>query len=75
MPRGGARAGAGAKPLPAGEHRVLVAVRLPPASAALLRALADLTGESQADVLVAALERYEAWVRKPPRKRVHAVVV
>lgn len=74
MPRGGKRPGAGAKSLPAGEHRVPVAVRLPPASAALLRALAELTGESQADVVAAALERYEAWVRRPPRKRVHAVV-
>lgn len=75
MPRGGARPGAGAKPKPPEEHRVPVKVTLPPASAALLRALAALTGDSQADVIVAALERYDAYVRKPPRKRVHAVVV
>lgn len=74
MPRGGKRLGAGAKPLPAEQHRVAVTVRLPPASAALLRALADLTGESQGDVLVAALERYDAHVRRPPRQRGHAIV-
>ena len=56
------------------ERRVSVAVRLPPATAARLRALADLTDESQADVVVAALERYDAYVRRVPRKRVSAVV-
>ena len=74
MPRGGARPGAGGKALPEGERRELVAVRLPPATVATLRALAALQDESQADVIVAALERYDAYVRRPARKRKHAVV-
>jgi hypothetical protein len=60
MPRGGARPGAGAKPLPVEQHRVAVTVRLPPASASRLRALGELTGESQADLVHAALRDYDA---------------
>ena len=76
MPRGRNRAPTGGRfaAVPEDERRELVAVRLPRASAALLRALADLSSESQSDVIAAALERYDAYVRRPPRKRVHAVV-
>lgn len=60
MPRGGARPGAGAKPLPLEQHRVPVTVRLPPASASRLRTLGELTGESQADLVAAAMRAYDA---------------
>ena len=45
------------KPLPSGERRVLVAVRLPPAAVEQLQALALSTGQSQSDVIAAALAR------------------
>lgn len=50
----------GPKHKPPDELRVLVAVRLPPAAAEQLRAVALATRRSQSDVISAALERYAA---------------
>jgi hypothetical protein len=74
MPRGGARPGAGAKPKPPEQLRVRVEVRLPPAAAEALRRLQLLSGDSQANIVAAALEAYEAACTRPRRKRKHAVV-
>jgi hypothetical protein len=53
--------GASCKPLPPGERRVTVTLRLTPAAAARLRTLADASGLSRADVVSALVaERYTA---------------
>lgn len=62
------RAKSGPKPLPPEERRVLVAVRLPPASAERLRALALATGDSQSDVIAHALDLYEDDDVTPPKR-------
>jgi predicted transcriptional regulator len=64
--RGGARPGAGRKPLPPHLRRAVVRldVRVSPAVAAKLDELSDRLGASQAEVIAAALDALEATVQE-----------
>lgn len=55
---GGHRPGAGRKPPPDGQRGVSRTIRLYPATWALLERLAELTGDTQREVLEEALDRY-----------------